>query len=127
MANSSAGCGPMTGKHQPGPRRRIVRLEEELRTGRPFHPELVADLHEIALGQGRKVVHEEPGKLFALTCPIHPLHEPARDFTGRLAKLDEATEEEKPAAEDRLCNSFPFHDGSASGRDPWDRVGPRNR
>lgn len=44
-----------------------MHLKDELRTGELALAEFAADLHEVALAQGRRPVYEDPAKFFALT------------------------------------------------------------
>ncbi len=75
----------MTRNNQLKPWRSVVRLKDELRSGELALAEFAADLHEVALGRGRRAVYEEPGKFFALTYPTHTLRELVKDVAGRLA------------------------------------------
>ena len=71
--------------HRPRPWHEVVRLKEELRTGELALAEFAADLHEVALAQGRRPVYENPTKFFALTYPTLALRELVKDVAARLA------------------------------------------
>ena len=75
----------MTKTRRPRPWHEVVRLKEELRTGELALAEFAADLHEVALAQGRRPVYEDPAKFFALTYPTHALRELVKDVAARLA------------------------------------------
>ena len=75
----------MTRQHRPRPWHEIVHLKDELRTGELALAEFAADLHEVALAQGRRPVYEDPAKFFALTYPTHALRELVRDVAARLS------------------------------------------
>ena len=75
----------MTKTHRPRPWHQVVRLKDELRSGELALAEFAADLHEVALAQGRRPVYEDPAKFFALTYPTHALRELVRDVAARLA------------------------------------------
>ena len=75
----------MTKTHSPRPWHQVVRLKEELRTGELALAEFAADLHEVALAEGRRPVYEDPAKFFALTYPTHALRELVKDVSARLA------------------------------------------
>ncbi len=75
----------MTKTHSPRPWHQVVRLKEELRTGELALAEFAADLHEVALAEGRRPVYEDPAKFFALTYPTHALRELVKDVAARLA------------------------------------------
>lgn len=75
----------MTKTHRPRPWHQVVRLKEELRTGELALAEFAADLHEVALAEGRRPVYEDPAKFFALTYPTHALRELVKDVAARLA------------------------------------------
>ena len=63
----------------------VVCLKDELRTGELTLAEFAADLHEVALGLGKRPVYEDPAKFFALTYPTHALRELVKDVALRLA------------------------------------------
>ena len=75
----------MTKPHGLRPWHQVVRLKDELRTGELALAEFAADLHEVALAQGRRPVYEDPAKFFALTYPTHALRELVKDVAARLA------------------------------------------
>ena len=66
------------------PWHQVVRLKEELRGDALSLAEFAADLHEVAMGKGRRAVYEDPEKFFALTYPTHALRELAKDVAERL-------------------------------------------
>ena len=72
-------------KHTLAPWHEVVRLKDELRTGELTLAEFAADLHEVALGLGKRPVYEDPAKFFALTYPTHALRELVKDVALRLA------------------------------------------
>ena len=75
----------MTKARRPRPWHEVVRMKDELRTGELALAEFAADLHEVALAQGRRPVYEDPAKFFALTYPTPALRELVRDVAARLS------------------------------------------
>ena len=63
----------------------FVALKPELKTGELTLAEFAADLHEVALARGKRVVYEDPEQFFALTYPTHALRELVKDVAIRLA------------------------------------------
>ena len=70
---------------RPKPWHQVVRLKDELRSGELTLAEFAADLHEVALGEGRRPIYEDPARFFELTYPTHALRELVRDVAERLA------------------------------------------
>ena len=70
---------------KPRPWHEVVRLKEELRTGELSLAQFAADLHEVALGRGKRPVYEDPARFFELTYATHALRDLVRDVAGRLA------------------------------------------
>ena len=70
---------------RPKPWHEVVRLKDELRTGELTLAEFAADLHEVALGEGRRPIYEDPARFFDLTYPTHALRELVKDVAERLA------------------------------------------
>ena len=76
---------------KPKPWTQLVRLKDELRSGELTLAQFAADLHEVALAQGRRPIYEEPAKFFDLTFPTPPLRELVKDVALRLSgKNDKA-------------------------------------
>ena len=75
----------MPSSARPKPWHQVVRLKDELRSGGLSLAEFAADLHEVVLGEGRRLVYEDPEKFFALTYPTHALRELVRDVALRLS------------------------------------------
>ncbi len=68
----------------------VVTLRDDVRTGELTLATFAADLHDVALGRGRRV-YQEPGEFFALTFPTYNLRELCKDVVLRLAgKNDKA-------------------------------------
>ena len=63
----------------------VVRLKEELRTGKLSLAQFAADLHEVTLRRGNHPVYENPDRFFGLTYATHALRDLVRDVAGRLA------------------------------------------
>ena len=63
----------------------FVTLKPALQTGELTLAEFAADLHEVALGRGKRAVYEDPAQFFALTYPTHALRELVKDVAVRLA------------------------------------------
>ena len=63
----------------------FVTLKPELKSGALTLAEFAADLHEVALARGQRVVYEDPAQFFALTYPTHALRELVKDVAVRLA------------------------------------------
>ena len=75
----------MTTSTGPKPWHQVVHLKDELRSGELTLAEFAADLHEVALGEGRRPIYEDPARFFALTYPTHALRELVKDVAERLA------------------------------------------
>jgi hypothetical protein len=66
------------------PWHKVVRLRDDLRSGELSLAIFAADLHDVVMGNARKV-YQEPSEFFALTYPTFNLRELARDVVTRLA------------------------------------------
>ncbi len=68
-----------------------VKLRDDLRTGElPLHM-FAADLYEVVMQRGKRLVYEKPENFFALTFPTYNLRQLVRDVVLRLAgKNDKA-------------------------------------
>ncbi|HBA39938.1 MAG TPA: hypothetical protein DCZ05_09410 [Deltaproteobacteria bacterium] len=69
----------------------VVKLREDLRSGKlPLHM-FAADLYEVMMQRGKRPVYEKPEQFFALTFPTYNLRQLVRDVVLRLAgKNDKA-------------------------------------
>lgn len=69
----------------------VVRLRDDLRSGDlPLHG-FAADLYEVVMQRGKRLLYEKPEEFFALTFPTHNLRNLVRDVVLRLAgKNDKA-------------------------------------
>ncbi len=63
----------------------FVRLKDELRSGELTLAEFAADLHEVTLARGKRLVYEDPAQFFALTFPTLAQRELVKDVATRLA------------------------------------------
>ncbi|MCX5909644.1 MAG: DUF499 domain-containing protein, partial [Deltaproteobacteria bacterium] len=73
------------------PWHQVVKLREDLRSGDlPLHL-FAADLYEVMMQRGKRLVYEDPEQFFALTFPTYNLRRLVRDVVLRLAgKNDKA-------------------------------------
>lgn len=69
---------------QSKPWHHFVRLKDELKSGELTLAEFAADLHEVALARGKRIVYEDPAQFFALTYPTMALRDLVRDVAARL-------------------------------------------
>ncbi len=69
----------------------VVKLREDLRSGKlPLHM-FAADLYEVMMQRGKRPIYEKPEQFFALTFPTYNLRQLVRDVVLRLAgKNDKA-------------------------------------
>ncbi len=67
------------------PWQHVVALRDDLRTGELSLASFAADLYEVAMQQGRRLLYEDPAQFFALTYPTYNLRELAKDVVLRLA------------------------------------------
>ena len=63
----------------------VVNLREDVRTGTLSLADFAADLHDVVMQKGTRLIYEDPRRFFALTYPTFPLRELARDVALRLA------------------------------------------
>ena len=63
----------------------FVRLKDELRSGELTLAEFAADLHEVTLERGKRLVYEDAEQFFTLTFPTLALRELVKDVAVRLA------------------------------------------
>ncbi len=71
------------------PWRDFVQLKDELRSGELTLAEFAADLHEVTLGRGKRLVYEDAGEFFTLTFPTLTLRELVKEVAKRLAGRSE--------------------------------------
>lgn len=69
----------------------VIKLREDLRSGKlPLHM-FAADLYEVMMQRGKRPIYEKPEQFFALTFPTYNLRQLVRDVVLRLAgKNDKA-------------------------------------
>ena len=67
------------------PWHRVVKLREDVRTGKLSLADFAADLHDVMMQRGARPIYEDPAQFFALTYPTFSLRELARDVVLRLA------------------------------------------
>ena len=67
---------------QSKPWHHFVRLKDELKTGELTLAEFAADLHEVTLGHGKRLVYEDPAQFFALTFPTMALRDLVKGCRG---------------------------------------------
>jgi len=73
------------------PWHQAVRLRDDLRTGELSLAIFAADLYDVAMQKGRRLLYEDSAQFFALTYPTYNLRELSRDVVLRLAgKSDKA-------------------------------------
>ena len=63
----------------------FVHLKDELKSGELTLAEFAADLHEVTLARGKRLVYEDPAQFFALTFPTLALRDLVKDVATRLA------------------------------------------
>src|SRR5512136_686160 len=73
------------------PWHKVVKLRPDLRSGELSLSIFAADLYDVAMQKGQRLVYEDPAQFFALTYPTYNLRELAKDVVLRLAgKNDKA-------------------------------------
>jgi hypothetical protein len=63
----------------------VVKLRDDLRTGKLSLADFAADLHDVMMQRGARPIYEDPAEFFALTYPTFSLRELAKDVVLRLA------------------------------------------
>jgi Protein of unknown function (DUF499) len=63
----------------------VVKLRDDVRTGKLSLADFAADLHDVMMQKGARPIYEDPAQFFALTYPTFSLRELARDVVLRLA------------------------------------------
>lgn len=67
----------------------VVDLRDDLKTGELSLAVFAADLHDVVMQKGARLVYEDPAHFFALTYPTYNLRELVKDVMGRLAAKNE--------------------------------------
>lgn len=63
----------------------VVKLRDDVRTGKLSLADFAADLHDVMMQRGARPIYEDPAQFFALTYPTFSLRELAKDVVQRLA------------------------------------------
>jgi len=73
------------------PWHKVVKIREDLKSGELPMNLFAADIYDVMMQKGKRLVYEKPDEFFALTYPTYNLRELARDVVLRLAgKNDKA-------------------------------------
>ena len=67
------------------PWHQVVSLRDDLRTGDLSLNQFAADLYEVMMQRGERLIYEKPAEFFALTYPTYNLRQLAREVVLRLA------------------------------------------
>jgi len=67
------------------PWHQVVQLRDDLRTGDLSLNQFAADLYEVMMQRGERLIYEKPAEFFALTYPTYNLRQLAREVVLRLA------------------------------------------
>ena len=67
------------------PWHQVVQLRDDLKTGDLSLNQFAADLYEVMMQRGERLIYEKPAEFFALTYPTYNLRQLAREVVLRLA------------------------------------------